>query len=100
MKINLSNPQKMQILHGWGTSACWWSQYCSEPETQDKIVSLLYGSDGLGLNIYRYNIGGGTDEGNCRVQTLGAGAKVFCSMTGRRKNHLGIFRSIKMPLRL
>ena len=60
MKINLSNPQKMQILHGWGTSACWWSQYCSEPETQDKIVSLLYGSDGLGLNIYRYNIGGGT----------------------------------------
>ena len=67
MKINLSNPQKMQILHGWGTSACWWSQYCSEPETQDKIVSLLYGSDGLGLNIYRYNIGGGTDEGNCRV---------------------------------
>lgn len=67
MKINLSNPEKMQILHGWGTSACWWSQYCSEPETQDKIVSLLYGSDGLGLNIYRYNIGGGTDEGNCRV---------------------------------
>ena len=47
MKINLSNPQKMQILHGWGTSACWWSQYCSEPETQDKIVSLLYGSDSL-----------------------------------------------------
>lgn len=67
MKINLSNPEKMQKLHGWGTSACWWSQYCAAPETQDKIISLLYGDDGLGLNIYRYNIGGGTDETNCRV---------------------------------
>lgn len=67
MKINLSNAEKMQKLCGWGTSACWWSQYCENPKTQDEIVNLLYGDDGLKLNIYRYNIGGGTDIENCRV---------------------------------
>lgn len=67
MKISLKNAQKMQTLYGWGTSACWWSQYCADAETQAKIADLLYGDDGLRLNIYRYNVGGGTDEGNCRL---------------------------------
>lgn len=67
MKINLRNSKKLQKLYGWGTSACWWSQYCDNPVTQDEIVDLLYGEDGLKLNIYRYNVGGGTDEGNYRV---------------------------------
>lgn len=67
MKINLKNAKKLQKLYGWGTSACWWSQYCESPRVQDEIVDLLYGDEGLKLNIYRYNIGGGTDSGNCRV---------------------------------
>lgn len=66
MIINLKNPKKLQTLYGWGTSACWWSQYCSS-DTAEKIADLLYGDDGLHLNIYRYNIGGGTDESNCRI---------------------------------
>ncbi|MFR5876848.1 MAG: glycoside hydrolase [Eubacterium sp.] len=67
MNINLKKSKKMQTLYGWGTSACWWSQYCSDEETQNKISDLLYGDDGLRLNIYRYNVGGGTDESNCRL---------------------------------
>lgn len=67
MKIDLKNAKKLQKLYGWGTSACWWSQYCESPRVQDEIVDLLYGDQGLKLNIYRYNIGGGTDSGNCRV---------------------------------
>lgn len=67
MKINLKSANKLQTLYGWGTSACWWSQYCPQGETADEIANLLYGKDGLNLNIYRYNIGGGTDENNCRV---------------------------------
>lgn len=66
MVINLNDAKRMQKLYGWGTSACWWSQYCSG-DAADKITDLLYGDDGLRLNIYRYNIGGGTDESNCRV---------------------------------
>ncbi len=68
MKIDLNSAEKMQRLYGWGTSACWWSQYCPDGETADKIAHLLYSKDGLNLNIYRYNIGGGTDDNNCRVE--------------------------------
>ena len=66
-KVNFNTAKPLQTTKGWGTSACWWSQACKDSKTQDEIIDLLYGKDGLGLNIYRYNIGGGTDEGNCRV---------------------------------
>lgn len=67
MKINLNQAKKMHTIKGWGTSACWWSQYCKDEKTAEEICDLLYGEDGLKLNIYRYNVGGGTDEENCRV---------------------------------
>lgn len=67
MEINLKSARKMQTLKGWGTSACWWSQYCTG-KAADDIAQLLYSDSGLKLNIYRYNVGGGTDENNCRVE--------------------------------
>ena len=67
MILDLSKAKEMQTLKGWGTSACWWSQACADEETQKKVISLLYSKSGLGLNIYRYNIGGGYDEENCRI---------------------------------
>lgn len=66
MEINLKSAKEMQTIKGFGTSACWWSQYCTGKAAED-IAELLYGDSGLALNIYRYNVGGGTDEGNCRV---------------------------------
>lgn len=67
MIINLKYAKEMQTVKGFGTSSCWWSQYCKGQAAED-IAELLYGKTGLGLNIYRYNIGGGTDESNCRVE--------------------------------
>lgn len=67
MNIDLTNAKKLQKLYGWGTSACWWSQACGEEKTQNEVTELLYGNSGLKLNIYRYNIGGGTDENSCRI---------------------------------
>lgn len=66
MKINLKSAKEMQTIKGFGTSACWWSQYCKGQAAED-IAELLYGKSGLGLNIYRYNVGGGTDDTNFRV---------------------------------
>lgn len=66
MKINLKSAKEMQTIKGFGTSACWWSQNC-KGRAAEEIAELLYGNSGLGLNIYRYNVGGGTDETNCRV---------------------------------
>ena len=51
MKINLKNTKELQILKGFGTSACWWSHYCKDEKTQDEIAELLYGDSGLKLNI-------------------------------------------------
>lgn len=67
MKLNLKNAKEMQTLKGWGTSSCWWSQYCQDEKTAKEIAELLYGDSGLKLNIYRYNVGGGYDRDNCRV---------------------------------
>lgn len=66
MKIDFNNAKKMQTLKGFGTSSCWWSQYCDKKPAEE-ISELLYGKNGLGLNIYRYNVGGGYDKDNCRV---------------------------------
>ena len=68
MKINLRNANPMQTLKGWGTSACWWSQAVGDKKTREELAELLYGKSGLALNIYRYNIGGGFEEGNCRIE--------------------------------
>lgn len=67
MEINFNFAKDMQTLKGFGTSSCWWSQYCKGKAAND-IAELLYGGSGLRLNIYRYNLGGGTDENNCRVE--------------------------------
>ena len=67
MKITENNTAARQIIKGYGTSACWWSQNISQEKTAKEISRLLYGKDGLGLNIYRYNIGAGWDDENCRV---------------------------------
>ena len=66
--VDFKNAEKRQPLKGFGTSACWWSQNVSRDDTAQELSELLYGKSGLGLNIYRYNVGGGWDKDNCRVE--------------------------------
>lgn len=50
-----------QIVNGFGASACWWSQDVGAWDNADEIMQALYDSDkGIGLNIYRYNLGAGS----------------------------------------
>ncbi len=51
-----------RTFKGWGTSLCWWANRIgySEKMVSDS-ASLFFSTDGLGLNIMRYNIGGGDD---------------------------------------
>lgn len=62
--VNISfNPLAVeQEITGWGTSAAWWSQMVDSAETADEYAKLLYSEEGLGLNVYRYNIGGGEKD--------------------------------------
>lgn len=50
------------IFEGWGTSLCWWAHRLGySDELSEKAAELFFSSEGLHLNIMRYNIGGGDD---------------------------------------
>lgn len=50
-------------FEGWGTSLAWWGHIIGQwedDETFDTLMDLIFDEEkGLGLNIVRYNIGGG-----------------------------------------
>ena len=61
--INNSSPTNGGIFEGWGTSLCWWANRLgfSEKLINDSARLFFSKEEGLGLNIMRYNIGGGDD---------------------------------------
>jgi len=52
-----------RIFKGWGTSLCWWANAVGGWEdnpVRTELMDLVFDANrGLGLNIVRYNIGGG-----------------------------------------
>ncbi|MFJ8822350.1 RICIN domain-containing protein [Streptomyces sp. NPDC102467] len=52
---------QQQRFEGWGTSLAWFANVTGgyPKEIREKLADLLFGDDGLALNIARYNIGGG-----------------------------------------
>ena len=50
-----------QTIEGWGASGAWWAQEVGEWENTKDVLRLLYSrNDGIGLNIFRYNLGAGS----------------------------------------
>ena len=51
------------VFEGWGTSLCWWANRVgySDKLTDASVDAFFDVKKGLGLNIARYNIGGGDD---------------------------------------
>ena len=49
-----------QTMKGFGASSAWWSQIVGQGANKEEVAELLYGNSGMALNIYRYNIGGGS----------------------------------------
>lgn len=50
------------VFEGWGTSLCWWANRIGYSDSlAQQAADAFYGSDGLRLNIARFNIGGGDD---------------------------------------
>jgi O-glycosyl hydrolase len=77
LTFGLSNGNTVRIIEnityqqfdGWGTSGAWWSQFVGNTAIDDEVARLLFDDEtGLGLDIYRYNIGGGEKENpNSRI---------------------------------
>ena len=55
-------------FEGWGTSLCWWANRVGYSDVlAQKAAETFYGPDGLGLNIARFNIGGGDDPSHTHI---------------------------------
>ncbi|MBO5858740.1 MAG: hypothetical protein J6R20_03085 [Clostridia bacterium] len=67
--LGVISHEKYQTFESFGTSSAWWSQNIGDEKTADEIARLLYDDEtGLGLDVYRYNIGGGEHENpDCRI---------------------------------
>ncbi|MFC8423389.1 RICIN domain-containing protein [Streptomyces sp. NPDC057236] len=52
---------QQEEFEGWGTSLVWFANATGDypPQIREKLARLLFGDDGLALNIARYNVGGG-----------------------------------------
>ena len=52
---------QQEPFQGWGTSLIWFANATGgyPDEIRNQLAELLFGEDGLNLNIARYNIGGG-----------------------------------------
>jgi autotransporter-associated beta strand protein len=51
-----------QTMEGWGTSLCWWANVVggfADPARDNYITAFFDPVNGIGLNVVRYNIGGG-----------------------------------------
>ncbi len=69
--ISTANASKTNSgkFEGFGTSLCWWANRVgfSEKLTADS-AKLFFSKEGLGLNIMRYNIGGGDDPTHSHIE--------------------------------
>jgi O-glycosyl hydrolase len=55
-------------FEGWGTAFCWWANRLGYDESLTRqAAKLFFSDDGLGLDIGRYNIGGGDDPGHNHI---------------------------------
>lgn len=72
-----------QDIDGFGASACWWSQDVGNWENADEIMAMLYDKEnGIGLNIYRYNLGAGS-KGDERILTPNRATECFIDEAGK-----------------
>ena len=63
--LELRPDRRRQAMEGFGASGAWWAQAVGgwPEEARAEILRLLYSkTEGLGMTIYRYNLGAGSKE--------------------------------------
>lgn len=64
-----------QTIEGWGSSICWWGNQIGSWSADNRnrlIEKIVSPTDGLGYNIFRYNIGGGDNPAHNHMRDFGA----------------------------
>lgn len=79
--IRVDLKKKYQIFEGFGTTLSWWANIvgnwnmigASGQEVREELMNLIFDiEDGLGMNIVRYNIGGGENPDHHHVKRIEA----------------------------
>ena len=61
--LQVNAHERYQTNEGFGTSAAWWAQNVDDEALAEQIAAYLYSKEsGLGLDVYRYNVGAGEKE--------------------------------------
>ncbi|MDL5200123.1 glycoside hydrolase [Streptomyces sp. ALI-76-A] len=73
--VRIDPSYRQQEFEGWGTSLVWFANATGgyPDPVRRRLVDMLFGEDGLRLNIARYNIGGGNAP-DVRTDYMKAGA--------------------------
>ncbi|MPY60983.1 glycoside hydrolase [Streptomyces spongiae] len=73
--VRIDPSYQQQEFEGWGTSLVWFANATGgyPDPIRRRLVDMLFGDDGLALNIARYNIGGGNAP-DVRKDYMKAGA--------------------------
>jgi O-glycosyl hydrolase len=71
-KVRIDLKNTVQLFEGWGTTLAWWGNAIgewSDAEKKDRLLRLVFDPvEGLGLNIVRYNIGGGENPAHAHMR--------------------------------
>lgn len=73
-RIVVDPGKQRQSFEGWGTSLCWWANELGawkDANLDAMAVLVADTAQGLGMNIYRYNIGGGDAPGHSHMRKFG-----------------------------
>lgn len=63
-----ASPFNGGIFEGWGTSLCWWANRLGAEEGLTRQAArAFFSEEGLGLDIARYNLGGGDDPAHHHI---------------------------------
>ena len=68
--VKVNPAARHQTFEGWGTSLCWWANNVGgwQPASRDALVDLVVDPvNGLGYNVFRYNIGGGENPAHTHL---------------------------------
>ena len=86
--LNNKSPINDGIFEGWGTSLCWWGNRVGENEKlSNDLVDLFFTLDkGIGLNIVRYNIGGGDDPSHNHITRTDSAMPGFWKNVDKKGN--------------
>ncbi|WP_327381545.1 glycoside hydrolase [Streptomyces sp. NBC_01207] len=82
--VRLDPAYQQAPFEGWGTSLAWFANVTGGwPDSQrNRLADALYGAEGLGLTIARYNIGGGDSPQTAPYMRAGAAVPGHWSRPG------------------